>query len=77
MNQDEIDLDSINYRGIIKDLLKNWWMIILAGASLWLAVTGVGELIYVPQYTVSSTLVVPKVIVILIPHLQWLRKWPM
>ena len=30
----------------------------LAGASLWLAVTGVGELIYVPQYTVSSTLVV-------------------
>ena len=58
MNQDEIDLDSINYRGVIKDLLKNWWMIILAGASLWLAVTGVGELIYVPQYTVSSTLVV-------------------
>lgn len=58
MNHDEIDLDSISYRGIIKDLLKNWWMIILAGISLWLAVTGIGELIYVPQYTVSSTLVV-------------------
>lgn len=58
MNRDEIDLDSINYQGIVIELLKNWWIIILAGISLWLAATGVGKLLYVPQYTVSSTLVV-------------------
>ena len=34
MNQDEINLDSINYRGIIRDLLKNWWVIVLIVISL-------------------------------------------
>ena len=41
MNQDEINLDSINYRGIIRDLLKNWWIIVLIVISLWLAATGI------------------------------------
>lgn len=58
MNQDEINLDSINYRGIIRDLLKNWWVIVLIVISLWLAATGIGKLVYVPEYTVSTTLVV-------------------
>ena len=49
MNQDEINLDSINYRGIIRDLLKNWWVIVLIVISLWLAATGIGKLVYVPE----------------------------
>ena len=56
MNQDEINLDSINYRGIIRDLLKNWWVIVLIVISLWLAATGIGKLVYVPEYTVSTCL---------------------
>lgn len=51
MNQDEINLDSINYRGIIRDLLKNWWVIVLIVISLWLAATGIGKLVYVPEYS--------------------------
>lgn len=58
MNQDEINLDSINYRGIIRDLLKNWWIIVLIVISLYLAATGIGKLVYIPEYTVSTTLVV-------------------
>lgn len=58
MNQDEINLDSINYQGIIRDLLKNWWVIVFTAISLWLAATGIGKLVYVPEYTVSTTLVV-------------------
>ena len=49
MNQDEINLDSINYRGIIRDLLKNWWIIVLIVISLYLAATGIGKDVYKRQ----------------------------
>ena len=58
MNRDGINLDEISYRGILMDLLKNVWMIILTAAAVWLGCTGVGKLLYQPQYTASSTLVV-------------------
>ena len=54
MNRDGINLDEISYRGILMDLLKNVWMIILTAAAVWLGCTGVGKLLYQPQYTASS-----------------------
>lgn len=58
MNQDALNLESLNYQGILRDLMKNWWMIVLATLSIFLFITGIGKLLYVPQYTTSSTLVV-------------------
>lgn len=58
MNRDELNLESLNYRGILRELIKNWWMIVLAALSLFLLITGIGKLSYIPQYTTSSTLVV-------------------
>lgn len=58
MNQDALNLESLNYQGILRDLIKNWWMIVLATLSVFLFITGIGKLLYVPQYTTSSTLVV-------------------
>ena len=58
MNRDEISLASLSYQGMIRELLKNWWMIVLAALSMWLLVSGIGKLLYVPQYSVSATLAV-------------------
>lgn len=52
------DWGKISTRGLCMDLLKNLWMILLAGASLWLAATGWHNLTYEPAYTASATLVV-------------------
>lgn len=58
MAREEIRLDEINYRGLFMDLLKHCWMILLTAAAVWLAATGIGELLYTPQYSASATLVV-------------------
>ena len=58
MNHDEMSFDSLNYVGMIRELIRHWWMIVLAMASMWLLVTGIGKLMYVPQYKVSATLVI-------------------
>lgn len=58
MNNESISLDLLDFQGIIRVLLKNWWMVLLAILSSWLLATGIGKWIYVPQYTVSTTLVV-------------------
>lgn len=51
-------LEDINIRSICVDLLKNCWVIILAAISVYLGVTGVYRLRYVPKYTASATVAV-------------------
>lgn len=58
MDREIFRLDDISWRGLCIELLKNLWMILLAGISLWLGISGVHTLIYQPEYTSSSTLVV-------------------
>ena len=45
----EFRLDEISILCIIRDLLKNIWVILLAAAAGWFAVTGVMSLLYVPE----------------------------
>lgn len=54
----ELRLDEISLRSIIKDLIKNLWVIAAAAIAGWLAVTGVEKLTYVPEYTATATLAV-------------------
>lgn len=58
MNREMFYLDEISIRGISLDLLRSFWMIILAAVSVWLLATGIHNFIYVPEYTASATLVV-------------------
>ena len=58
MDREIFRLDDISWRGLCIEILKNLWMILLAGISLWLGIAGVHTLIYQPEYTSSSTLVV-------------------
>ena len=58
MNQNMFQMDMISKRGLLLSLLRNLWMVVLAGATVWLAVTGVHNLTYKPEYTSSATLVV-------------------
>lgn len=50
--------DEINIRSIIRDVLRNCWMILLAGLSAILLVSGYQNIIYEPEYTSRATLVV-------------------
>lgn len=58
MNREVFDLSKISLRGLCMDLLRHLWMILLSGATLWLAATGWHNLTYEPAYTASATLVV-------------------
>ncbi len=58
MNRELFRLDEISWRGLCMDLLHNVWMILLAAAAVWFAVTGIYNITYEPAYTASSTLVV-------------------
>lgn len=51
-------LKDIDIPSIVRDLVKNFWVIVLAAVSAFLAVTGVYNLAYKPQYTSTSTLAV-------------------
>ena len=54
----EFRLDEISIYGILRDLLLNIWVILLAALAGWFGVTGVCDLTYVPQYTASATMAV-------------------
>ncbi|HIY63939.1 MAG TPA: polysaccharide biosynthesis tyrosine autokinase [Candidatus Mediterraneibacter stercoripullorum] len=54
----EFNLDEISIYGILKDLFRNIWVIILAALAGWFGVTGVCDLTYVPQYTAAATMAV-------------------
>lgn len=58
MNRELFRFDEISIRGLCMDLLRNIWMILVAGISLWFLATGWHNLTYEPQYTSSATLVV-------------------
>lgn len=58
MERELFRLDEISLRGLCMDLIRNVWMILLAAVTVWLAVGGVHNLMYQPQYTASATLVV-------------------
>lgn len=52
------DFRDISVRGVCMELLRYCWLIVLTAAAVWFGATGVGEILYTPQYTSSSTLVV-------------------
>lgn len=54
----EFRLDEISFFSIFKDIIKNIWVIILAAAAGWLAVTGARRLTWTPEYSSSATLAV-------------------
>ena len=58
MNQNLFSLDAISWRGLCLQLLRNFWMVLLAAGAVWLGVTGAHNLTYHPQYSSSATLVV-------------------
>lgn len=51
-------LENIDYFTLLKDLLKNWWVILMAGAAVFFAVSCLPYLGYKPMYTASSTMIV-------------------
>lgn len=51
-------LDEINIKSIIRDVLHNFWMILIAGISAVLLVSGYQNIIYEAEYTSRATLVV-------------------
>lgn len=57
-SREEFNLDEISIYGILRNLLKNIWLVILAGVGAWFLVTGVKEMTWVPQYTSSAVMAV-------------------
>ncbi len=53
-----IRLDEINITSIVRDLIKNFWVVLLAAISAYFLVSGYHSLIYTPEYTASATMVV-------------------
>ena len=51
-------LDLIDWDCILKDVLKSWWMIVLAALTAALLVGGLQELRYTPRYQSSTTFIV-------------------
>ena len=54
----EFRLDEISILCIIRDLLKNIWVILLAAAAGWFATAGVMSFLYVPEFTAQATMAV-------------------
>ena len=56
MNENsELNLDELDITGIVKDLLKNIWVILMAGASAWLLVTAGLKMTWQPAYSSTAT----------------------
>ena len=51
-------LPTVDWDCLLRDLLRGWWMILLAGVAAALLVGAVRELIYTPSYCSSSTFVI-------------------
>lgn len=58
MKRDTISLDNISAVGLLRELCRNWWVIVCIALAVLLGATGVGQLTYQAEYTASSTLVV-------------------
>ena len=58
MREQAITLDRASLEGAGREILKNWWVVLCWMVAMLLGATGVGNLLYTPQYTASSTLVI-------------------
>ncbi|WP_415967770.1 P-loop NTPase [Faecalitalea cylindroides] len=58
MNRNEMDFGNISFYGILRELKRYLVYIVIFTVSVWLFITGLGQLLYTPEYTVSTTLVV-------------------
>lgn len=58
MNDRLFRLDEINLRSLLQDLLRNFWVPILLGAALYLAVSAQGKMNYSPVYSSTATFAV-------------------
>ena len=54
----EWSMEDFDLRSICKDILKNLWVIVLAGLAIYYGLTGIFSLQYEPQYTSTATLAV-------------------
>lgn len=53
-----ISIDSMPLPGVVRESLKNWWVVLFFALAAFLGSTGIASLTYTPQYTASATLVV-------------------
>ena len=59
MNEEtQFYLDEINIRSILRDIFKNWWLLILAAITAVLLLSSYENLIYKEQFTSKATMVV-------------------
>lgn len=58
MKKNAIVFDPATLREAGRQVLKNWWVVLCWVLAMLLGVSGVGSLLYVPEYTASSTLVI-------------------
>ena len=56
--QREIRLEDISALSIVTDVLRNFWVIILAIGSVWMGVSAYAKITYVPEYQSTATLVI-------------------
>lgn len=54
----EFNLDEVSLFCVVRDILKNFWVLILAAVTAYLAVNGAAGLLYMPEYTASATMAV-------------------
>ena len=54
----EFNLDEVSLFCVVRDILKNFWVLILAAATAYLAVNGAAGLLYMPEYTATATMAV-------------------
>ena len=45
----EFNLDEVSLFCVVRDILKNFWVLILAAATAYLAVNGAAGLLYMPE----------------------------
>lgn len=56
--KENFSLDEVSLYSILRDLVVHLWVIVLAGVSAWLAVGGVAQLCYVPEYSSTAIMAV-------------------
>ena len=58
MKEQELSLDSISLSGALRQIGLNWWVVVCLALAVFLGATGLGTLVYSPEYTATSTLVI-------------------
>lgn len=51
-------MDNISPEGAARQVLKNWWVVLFLTLAAFFGCTGLGILMYTPEYTATSTLVI-------------------